>query len=161
MQYEILYHHLCKEEKLNHPVAIGYTLSMHIACIALCPPTVIKVWLGSVSESLIQAGCGRCESFWAQPPREGRRSFVSAGREKYGGSCIHPFRTSVGKVGVRALVNLPKVVWTVSLWSKAPPLALTTLGMLIFFGTSMRKQPRSSSVPFMCGMPGSWTWRWE
>ena len=122
--------------------------------MALCPPTIVNVWLGSVLESLVQAACGRCESFWAQPYREEKRSFVSAGGEEYGGSCIHPFRRTLRKVRVWALVSLLEVVWTKSLWAKALPLALTTPGGLIAFGTSMRRQPRSSSVPFMCGVVG-------
>lgn len=44
-----------------------------------------------------------------QPPREGK-SFVSAGREEYGGSCIRAFRRDVGKVRVWALVNSLEVV---------------------------------------------------
>lgn len=125
--------------------------------MALCPPTIINVWLGSVSESLVQAGHGRCESFWVQPPRAGK-SFVSAGREECGGSCIRAFRRDVGKVRVWALVNLLEVVWTMSLWFRALSLALTTLGWLIAFGTGMRKQARSSSVPFMWAVLRGWTW---
>lgn len=52
------------------------------------PSTIINIWLGSVLESLVLAGCRRCEYFYVQPPREEKRSFVSAGKAWW---LLHPF----------------------------------------------------------------------
>lgn len=91
---------------------------MHIACVALCPSAIINIWLGSISENLVQVGYSRSET-WAQPPREGKKSFVSAGREEHAGSCIHP----VGEEcwNGESLETCWRLYKPMFLWSKALP----------------------------------------
>lgn len=83
-------------------------------------------------------------SLWLKLPREGKRSFVSARRENLHAVApapIHPLGRGVEKARVWA------VLWTTSLWPKALPLVLPTLGGLTALSMGVQEQPQSSCTP--------------